>query len=176
MNNINKQKWETIVKYSPEHYKDGVYTKDEWTSILDICRTFDGKKLYLPEYLETETRYANTIVDIINHLKINEVILQQSYKRKTYLTLPYGNLPFNSSIDYINRTKSQSVIPVEQVPAIVRLSLRNWGYFPFYSAGHELAVDFGYDFYMYVHTSMDLQELNGIVRANKLFLNPRYNA
>ena len=161
------------MKYRPENYVDGIYITDEWTSISDISHTFGGKKLVLNEYLESETRYVTTIIDIMNRMSINEVILQQSIKRKIYQTLPYGNLPFNSSIDYINQTRSHSVISMEHVPALIRLSLREWGYFPFYSVERDLAVDFGYDFYMYVQTSMDIGKLNEIVRANHLFLNPR---
>ena len=31
-----------ISKYSPEYRQNGVYLKDEWTSIADVGKTFDG--------------------------------------------------------------------------------------------------------------------------------------
>lgn len=173
MNNFNKRKWYTIVKYSPENYKNGIYTKEEWTSIYDINRTFDGRKLYLKEYLDTEARYADTIVDIMMHLGIGEVILQSSFKATSYIKLPFSNLPFNGSIDFINHTKARSVIDIGNVPALVKLSLREWGYFPFYNAEQDFAVDFGYDLYMYIHTLLDIEELEKIVGVNHLYLNPR---
>ncbi len=31
-----------IVKYQPQYYKNRVYTKNEWISVSDIGRSFDG--------------------------------------------------------------------------------------------------------------------------------------
>lgn len=45
--------WHEIVKYSPQKYdSNGIYTTDEWTSIWDVGKKFDGKLFTLEEYLD----------------------------------------------------------------------------------------------------------------------------
>ena len=44
--------WHEIVKYSPQKYdSNGIYTADEWTSMWDVGKKFDGKLFTLEEYL-----------------------------------------------------------------------------------------------------------------------------
>lgn len=48
--------WHEIVKYSPQKYdSNGIYTTDEWTSMWDVGKKFDGKLFTLEEYLGRRT-------------------------------------------------------------------------------------------------------------------------
>ncbi|HEX6673916.1 MAG TPA: hypothetical protein VF486_02670, partial [Actinomycetes bacterium] len=54
--------WYRICKYDPA-FRDGTgaYQRDEWTSVSDIGRTFDGVTLDASTYLATETAYVRAI-------------------------------------------------------------------------------------------------------------------
>ena len=55
-----------IVKYSPEYYNSsGVYLRDEWSSVYDIGKSFDGKVLSITDYLSVENAYLQAIKMII---------------------------------------------------------------------------------------------------------------
>ena len=58
-----------IVKYAPSGYnKDGIYTSDDWTSISDIGKSFNGKILSVKDYLKVEEQYVNTVLMIMSAL------------------------------------------------------------------------------------------------------------
>ena len=50
----------SISKYRPELYTKGDYIKNEWTSVLDIGKSFDDGVLTSSEYLKIEQCYINT--------------------------------------------------------------------------------------------------------------------
>lgn len=50
-----------IVKYQPQYYKDGVYTKNEWISVSDIGESFDGEVLTKEEYLMVESAHEKIL-------------------------------------------------------------------------------------------------------------------
>lgn len=58
-----------IVKYPPSGYnKDGIYTSDDWTSISDVGKSFNGKILTVKDYLKVEGQYVNTVLMIMSAL------------------------------------------------------------------------------------------------------------
>ena len=54
-----------IVQYQPQYYKDFVYTKNEWISVSDIGRSFDGEVLTKEEYLRVESAKLPIVTDCI---------------------------------------------------------------------------------------------------------------
>ncbi|QSX06726.1 hypothetical protein JYG23_04550 [Sedimentibacter sp. zth1] len=52
-----------ITKYNPQ-YRDsyGAYLKDEWTSLSDVGKQYDGKVFTKDEYLEYERLYIESII------------------------------------------------------------------------------------------------------------------
>lgn len=65
-----------IVKYPSYNYdENGIYTKNEWTSISDIGRYFEGKKFTLLEYLSTEQKYINVVERILEIIKCRYVCI-----------------------------------------------------------------------------------------------------
>jgi hypothetical protein len=54
--------WWRISKYDPA-FRDGnyVYQRNEWTSVTDIGRTFDGATLDVETYLATETAHVEAV-------------------------------------------------------------------------------------------------------------------
>ena len=65
-----------ISKYDPQYRgPDGVYKKNEWTSICDIGGVFDDGVLTRDEYLATESRYIGVFRDILEELNIKMLCL-----------------------------------------------------------------------------------------------------
>ena len=78
-----------IVKYQPKYYKDGVYTKDEWISVSDIGKNFDGEVLTKEEYLRVESAYVDTVKELleISGVKFLTIVNPNTYylrREKTF--------------------------------------------------------------------------------------------
>lgn len=167
-----------IVKYRPSLYDDdGIYTSDEWISISDIGNSFDGKELTLEEYINVENRYVNTILDIlsrigakyltIGYLELNDESLEKSLASD--LTSANAELRI-----FAKGLKSGQRIGVDKVPLIIRLCLREYIYAVLVNLKLNLQIEFGYDYYMYVHTLLNMNELHEIASSHCLYLNPRH--
>ena len=56
-----------ITKYNPAFRNEkGAYLKNEWISISDVGKSFDGKILTLPEYQKAEDAYVATALRIFS--------------------------------------------------------------------------------------------------------------
>jgi hypothetical protein len=78
-----------IVKYKPQYYKDGIYTKNEWISVSDIGSSFDGEVLTKEEYLRVEAAYVDTVKELleISGVKFLTIVNPNTYylrREKTF--------------------------------------------------------------------------------------------
>ena len=48
-----------VTKYDPANRVNGEYTKDEWTSMYDVGRSYNGKVFTFEEYLKVEKSYLD---------------------------------------------------------------------------------------------------------------------
>ena len=62
-----------LSKYNPLYRVDGIYQREEWTSIYDVGTVYNGAKLTMPEYERVETEYIDFVVDVIESSSIKEV-------------------------------------------------------------------------------------------------------
>ena len=62
-----------LSKYNPLYRVDGIYQREEWTSIYDVGTVYNGTKLTMTEYERVETEYINFVVDVLESSGINEV-------------------------------------------------------------------------------------------------------
>ena len=53
-----------ITKYDPRYRLNGAYTKEEWTDVSDVGRTFDGVPLTLQEYERVEQQHIDFLVTL----------------------------------------------------------------------------------------------------------------
>ena len=145
-----------VVKYSPDGYNEqGVYCRDEWSSICDIGRTFSGVTLTEDDYLEVENNYINCAVDIMT---------QSGCK---YLTIGY--IQDYNHIGY----KYKSRITKDQLATILRDMLRENIYCVLVNLKHKVMIDVGYDYYMHIFCPIDNLKLKILVESHNLYLNPR---
>src|SRR5438876_10123615 len=61
-----------ITKYDPAYRNAaGAYLKDEWTSVSDIGKSFDGKALTVEEYRSVENAYVSTALRFLSEANLN---------------------------------------------------------------------------------------------------------
>lgn len=170
--------WHEIVKYSSENYdKNGVYTKDEWTSRSDIGTVYEGKTFTLEEYLDVEQRYVNVVLSVMNASNCKYMTIQYLEADKAYIAKRIKTSNFNK-IDFpllktISLLEADKRISIEKISDVLRLALREYIYVELSNKAHGTFVKFGYDYYLNVACPMKNEVLESIVRKEKLFLDPR---
>jgi hypothetical protein len=72
-----------VTKYDPR-FRDpsGAYTRDEWTSVDDIGRTFGGVTLTAEEYERVETAYASAVVAMLAEAGVEQLIVNALEERR----------------------------------------------------------------------------------------------
>ena len=74
--------WYRVSKYDPEFRDEtGRYLRDEWTSVSDMGRSFDGVTLDPPTYLAIETAYVRSVREFMIDAGVTSL-------RVTYLEPP----------------------------------------------------------------------------------------
>ena len=123
-----------ITKYNPANRDNGIYTVDEWTSFSDIGSVFNGTKLTEDIYLKTEKAYIDCCIELINREHISNLSLENLECYKDNITFP---------------TK---VFDAEQIRQVITACLREQCWFKL--VGKDFFIHFGWDYYMYVGTSL----------------------
>lgn len=125
-----------LTKYNPAcRDLNGAYLLDDWTSFSDIGKSFAGKTLTEPEYLNVESKYLSALQDFlheagVDRLKLTALECQES-----------GDIPaFVVAGRYLS---------VQECVVFAQLALRErvWGKLAIPGVAY---VHFGYDFYMYL--------------------------
>ena len=139
-----------ISKYDPQYRIDGIYQKDEWTSISDIGKVYDGKVFTENEYYKTEQSYADFVLGVCNLQGIN------------YLTIAdfenYNNLHW---------TNAQQ-LNTHQSGEFIKLCLREeiWG--RLVSKG--FVFETGYDYYIHIGCELGFDNIGQLADQNNLFV------
>lgn len=124
-----------ITKYDPRNRDaNGHYTLvDEWTSISDVGKSFQGKILTMEQYLAIEEKYIQAV----------EVLLQKNWSSDIAI-VDLENHRDETAMDLSEgKTISRTLIS-----DLVKLILREkvWGRLV---ANNQFKIHFGYDYYMY---------------------------
>jgi hypothetical protein len=128
-----------ITKYNPTYRNnEGHYTIDEWTSISDIGKSYDGNVFSLSQYIDVEKKYieAITLLMICNNVDSFVISGLEKCSDESDRQSMYKNIQEGDSIE------------ISEIPHISKLILREkmWCRLeaPF------MFVHFGYDYYMYI--------------------------
>ncbi|HWG41698.1 MAG TPA: hypothetical protein VN688_02855 [Gemmataceae bacterium] len=121
-----------ITKYNPS-FRDssGAYTRDEWTSISDIGRSFGGVVLTATEYRRVEDAYVAVALSFLRESGQSALTVSGLENNRKY-PIEFGE---------------GSVLALEQLGTVIRLVLRE----KFWCRLEGLAsfLHFGWDYYMY---------------------------
>lgn len=128
-------------------YKPGT-NADEWTSVSDVGKVYDGKVFEWKEYLRIENLYLNAIqliakLNMVSFFEISNLELLQDP----------GILPYNIT--------DHSTVNLESALAISQKVLREELWCKLLH--NKMIIHFGYDYYMYIgsaqHSSSVLKKI-----------------
>ena len=127
---------------------------DEWTSFSDIGKIFNNKVLTMDEYLLIENKYLKFIEDLLNECNVKQLTIK--------------------SIEFIEKTnwKKGQKLNNKEIIKICKDSLREkcWVYLK----SKNLNISFGYDYYLFIETSYDYDDIKSIISFNGLYINNYY--
>lgn len=162
----------SISKYSPQFYdSQSCYTRNEWTSISDIGKSFDDGVLTINEYLETERHYINTAIELA--LISGCSYLTVDYLEGKYMEQNVKEHPLNSHLlETAQKMRQGMKIRISDCAEYLQLCLRECGYASFSNHLHNFYIDFGYDFYMHIRTTLPKKRVEEVVLKNHLYFRP----
>jgi hypothetical protein len=140
-----------VTKYDPKSRANGVYTKDEWISMYDVGKTYDGELFTFAEYLKIEWAYLDVIDIVMDELNIDSVEIKAGERIFSVL----NNSTLNSR---------------EEILMVARGALREDFWCKIESK--DFFVHFGYDYYMYIGADIEEEKMSEIARKNGLFAEP----
>ncbi|MBL3729661.1 hypothetical protein JIN86_08600 [Lysinibacillus sp. HST-98] len=158
-----------ITKYNPAFRDDnGHYTlKEEWTCPSEIGKIIDGKEFTLDEYFRVESAYLNTVSTFLKESGLNKLrVLQLS---KFDISPEEKSMAlYEKAFDELDLQEDLEVNPNE-IRTICKMILRNFGWCQLYSKGN-FFVNFGWDYYMYIGSSVKCASSISFAKANGLFV------
>jgi len=142
-----------ITKYNPDFRdEDGVFEGEDWTSISDVGKNFSGRTLTFEEYLSVENKYISSALHFFNETDLKNlsvVDLEQKQDQKRNIE----DARF-SGINYEKNIFREGMeIDGSNLPQLCRLILREiiWCRL---ESNQNFYIHFGWDFYMYIGTSI----------------------
>ena len=153
MSNQIKYQW-TITKYNPDFRdEDGSYTQvEEWTCPSEIGKIIYGKEFTLDEYLRVEAAYVNTVMTILSERELNT--LKVLLLTKIHISPEDRNsVLYEREFDEIDLVVDQ-VVNSNEIRTICKMVLRNFLDCQLYWKDN-LFVHFGWDYYMYIGSSVN---------------------
>ncbi len=151
-----------VTKYSPKYRKNGVYTKEEWTSVSDVDKVIDNKRLTKEEYVLFEDKYVEAIGKVLYINGVDKVKVTDF----EYYDVEYDKNLILLGTDTIwsryCEIKEQRYISFEDTQMLSRLILRECIWAKLTSSN--CFVHFGYDYYMYFgsHIKIVNLEIDGL--------------
>ena len=152
-----KTKKISITKYNPIYRnKLGHFQRDEWTSISDIGKVYNGKIFTYSDYEHFEDLYLKAIFNLMSFFGSKEIKIIHLFK---YSQEEYFDHYDNKNLyDVFNSLKKNDVITdLSLIEKLIKLRLREL------IAELEILIDedsnskilFGFDYYMYLQTRTD---------------------
>ena len=144
----------------------GSYTEETWTSIHDIGNLFTGEQLTVAEYCRVEQSYIDAALAFYSDsasptLRVEGVEQgRQSAEPEKETSVP----PF-----YFDH----QAILIESLPGILRACLRESMWCRIESDSGQFGIEFGYDYYMYVHSEQPCTRAIARSKELGLFVEPR---
>lgn len=142
-----------ITKYNPDFRdEEGVFQGEDWTSISDVGKNFSGRLFTFEEYLSVENKYISSGLHFFNETDLKNlsvVGLEQKQDQKRNIK----DARF-SGIEYVKKNFSEGMkIYGSNLPQLCRLTLREiiWCRL---ESNQKFYIHFGWDFYMYIGTSI----------------------
>ena len=159
-----------ITKYNPA-FRDGrgAYLKDEWTSVSDVGKSFDGAVLTFEEYRKIEDAYVSTALSFISEAGLDALTV-------TYLEsnrVSEARAEDLRGIDFDPKLARRGMpLSGGALGDVCRLVLREilWCKLESESGFY---LHFGYDYYMYVGSPVPSEKSIAYGSQQSLFVEER---
>lgn len=146
-----------ITKYNPKHRNEsGVYSFDEWTSYSDVGKVFNGKELTITEYERYEKAYIESVLCLMECNQINKLQIT-------------GLEIYEDVNGLINNLVNGIMLTIDEIKVVIKYILREyiWCKLVF---DENFYVHFGYDFIMYIGSSVSCEDALNHILTNKMFI------
>lgn len=155
-----------VTKYNPDNRDErGAYKVDEWTSISDIGREFNGTKFTYQDYILIEDKYISSIREFCNYFGIDELEIKnlEVHEPQTW---------DNNSLrlkEHYGRLRTKKLVSKQDIEVISRLILREYLWCDLVHG--DRGIHFGYDYYMYFDSGTKIPEdLKIKIEKNGLYM------
>lgn len=153
----------SVTKYDPLNPK-----VDDWIGFWQIGKMIGNEPLMLEQYLETENKYIAAATYFLKFHQCEFVEIRGLEKNT------WGNYNENGSsvlTQLYNSLEEGAYIPLSETENLIRLILRQFVWCGlFCNANDEVAVRFGYDFYMYFNSNKNYSNIEPMISSLGLFL------
>ena len=157
-----------VTKYNPQNRdRNDIYLKKEWTSIGDVGKIFNDTMFTFESYLVYEEAYIDAILRIMRENKLKSFKIE-ALEKKSYVN--YNDFFDSESQKYFSSLKNNMVISIHDITPIIRFTLRELIWCKLIS--HKMFVHFGYDYYMYIGSEKQLENVLEDIKNNGLFIEP----
>lgn len=156
-----------ITKYSPALRDErGAYQKDEWTSISDIGRVYEGEEFTYETYRKVEDAYVSTALSFVSEAGLDSLTI-------TYFEAAHSlgervarlrGIAFDAK-----RARKGMAVSGEALDNVCRLVLREILWCKL-EADNGFYIHFGYDYYMYIGSPVPPEKSIPYGRRQGLFI------
>jgi hypothetical protein len=142
-----------ITKYNPDNRdENGQYKVDEWTSMSDIGKEFNGTKFTYQDYISTEDKYIASIQAFCNYFKVEEFEIKnlEFHDSNTWDEYSLGLKETHEGLRDMRRVSKK------ELDNVARLILREYVWCDL--GNKERGIHFGYDYYMYFDNGIKMPD------------------
>ena len=139
-----------VTKYDPKYRLNGAYAHEEWTSVSDVGKAFDGHVLTMEAYEKVEQQHIRFLCELAQ--KCGAFPLRVDAYDPTYRNEAWHE---------------GQKITADRLPAIVRSILREECWCRLNGSG--FFIHFGYDYYMYVGCGLSMESVSALAAKHGLF-------
>lgn len=160
-----------VTKYNPLNRDEwGVYlNQNEWTSYSDIGeKKGDEPILTLEEYLRIENSYIDAVLKFIKMSNINSLYVFKINKWEESVE-DFDEITTEEMKNLFASIKVGKEVTLNDVRPLVQLILRELIWVEL-GVENKVNIEFGYDYYMYFKTDLDISYLKRRIENNRLFV------
>ena len=163
-----------VTKYDPAlRNETGQYLPDDWYLFSQIGDIFGGKKLTYQDYRRWETAYVNTALAFLSDADLDALRVVDRDNIQRYVNdgqcqdikLVPDSLPLNS------------IVSRDDLPDVIRLALREVFWYKLETGSSisdlKFYLHFGWDFYMYIGSSLPSVKAIRYAESMGLFVEPK---
>ena len=140
-----------ITKYDPKYRVNGAYTRDEWTSISDVGKTYDGRPFNMADYERAEQQHIDFLCSLAERDGAFPLTVR-AYEQSGVFEQP--------------SLEGCSISPAV-LPDLLRRILREECWCCLESK--DFFIHFGYEYYLYVGCSFTQEGIAALAADHALF-------